>query len=303
MRTHSRRKNADSAIHRTPRPAKMLSLIAILLLGSGPLLAEKPSLRTAALSLSEFQPKLPESVLPQTVNEEKQPPKKIEGEEHHYTVKGLGLKLGDFYLSLAQNERNYATISRFRTTQALTAIAPVRFRLEAEGRRSSDGLAPRRYKEDIHTGRRASDAQLTYAAGIPRLEQGHTGLETALQDKAANPLVQRDTVDPATALLLAIGPMSATNLCDLDQPIFDGARRTRLVLSTPIETVGGFQCRGVYIREAGYSANQLRRARSFDLDLNYVRRRDGMFVLVNARAQTLFGPVTLDWRDTRKPGT
>lgn len=212
--------------------------------------------------------------------------------EQKFLVRGLGLKLGELWVASAIQGQSYQTVIQFATTGALKTIAKVRFDMRAEGRWGRRGPEPRSYIESVDTGRRQSNATLSYAAGIPRVEAGDLSPDGA----AVNPLTQRGTIDPATAFLRVVGPMRAGDLCDLDLAIFDGARRSRVVLSPPLETETGFSCRGAFIREAGYTDKQLRRAGSFDLDLDFVRRRDGQYVLLGGRVQTVFGPVVLHWQ-------
>ena len=224
--------------------------------------------------------------------------------ELQYVVRGLGLKLGELWIASHSINGRYRTISRFATTGALRTVAKVRFDLQSEGRwrRNGQTAEPRTYTETINTGRRQSSATLTYVGGIPRVESGTLGQPEEDAPTPVNPLTQRDTVDPATALLLAAGPHPESRLCNLDLPVFDGARRTRLVLSPPLETEAGYICRGAFIREAGYSDKDLRKDGSFDLSLNYVRRRDGQYVLIGGRVETIYGPVTLEWHSADTDG-
>lgn len=219
-------------------------------------------------------------------------------QEQKFLVRGLGLKLGELWVATRTNGQSYQTATQFATTGALKSIAKVRFDMRAEGRWGRRGPEPRAYVEAVNTSRRQSNATLSYAGGIPRVEGG----ELSAEGPAVNPLTQRGTVDPATGFMQVIGPVKETSLCDLDLAIFDGARRTRVVLSPPLQTEAGYACRGAYIREAGYSAKQVRRAGSFDLNLNYVRRRDGQYVLISGRVQTIFGPILLEWQPSQQDG-
>jgi hypothetical protein len=220
--------------------------------------------------------------------------------ELQYVVRGLGLKLGDLRIASHSTNGRYRTISQFATTGALRTLAKVRFDLQSEGRWRSEGQTaePRTYTEAVNTGRRRSSATLTYVGGIPRVDSGAVGRSEQGAHAPLNPLTQRDTIDPATALWLAAGPLPEARLCNLDLPIFDGVRRTRLVLSQPLETEAGFTCRGAFIREAGYGEKQLRKRGNFDVSLNYVRRRDGQFMLIGGRVETIYGPVMLQWYNT-----
>lgn len=219
----------------------------------------------------------------------------VPGEEQHYIVRGLGLKLGDLYVSLDRDTARYSTRTRFATSGALSNLAHVHFSMSAAGRMDGRRAGPRSYVENVNTGKRISDVRMSYAAGLARVVSGRLGRDGA----PINPLTQRDTIDPASAMLLAVGPMPRADLCDLDQPVFDGARRTRLELNAAVETEDGLLCRGRFLREAGYSKRQLARSPGFDLELTYVRRRDGQYVLFRGKVDTVFAPVVLEWADAR----
>ena len=210
-------------------------------------------------------------------------------DQQHYVVRGLGVKLGTFTLASQRSGGTYGVRSRFTSTGAVALLAKVHFEMQARGRWTSAGPRPAWFLENVNTGQRQSTAQLDYANGVPHITGGRLGADTPpLRSNH-----QRDTVDPATAIFRAVAPQAADDLCTLDQPIFDGARRTRLVLDPPRPKRAGFVCRGTLHREDGYSAQELARAKSFDLELSYEAGPDGRFHMSTAKVATVFGTVTL----------
>ena len=210
-------------------------------------------------------------------------------DQQHYVVRGLGVKLGTFTLASQRSGGTYGVRSRFTSTGAVALLAKVHFEMQARGRWTSAGPRPAWFLENVNTGRRQSTAQIDYAGGVPRVTGGRLGADTP----PLRPEHQRDTVDPATAIFRAVAPQAADDLCTLDQPIFDGARRTRLVLGPPRPKGAGLVCRGTLQREDGYSARELARAKSFDLELSYEAGPDGRFHMSTAKVATVFGTVTL----------
>ncbi len=210
-------------------------------------------------------------------------------DQQHYVVRGLGVKLGTFTLASQRSGGTYGVRSRFTSTGAVALLAKVHFVMQARGRWTSAGPRPVWFLENVNTGQRQSTAQLDYANGVPLVTGGRLGSDTP----PLRPEHQRDTVDPASAIFRAVAPQAADGLCTLDQPIFDGARRTRLVLDPPRPKGAGFICRGTLHREDGYSARELARAKSFDLELSYEAGPDGRFHMSAAKVATVFGTVTL----------
>ncbi|MCG7622930.1 DUF3108 domain-containing protein [Epibacterium sp. Ofav1-8] len=217
-------------------------------------------------------------------------------DQQHYIVRGLGVKLGTFTLASQRSGGTYGVRSRFTSTGAMALLARVHFEMQATGRWTSAGPQPAWFLESVDTGRRQSTAHLDYASGVPRVTGGRLGSDTP----PLRPEHQRDTVDPATAIFdpataifRAVAPQAPDDLCALDQPIFDGARRTRLVLDPPRPKGAGFVCWSTLQREDGYSARELARAKSFDLELSYEAGPDGRFHMSTAKVATVFGTVTL----------
>jgi hypothetical protein len=210
-------------------------------------------------------------------------------DQQHYVVRGLGVRLGTFTLASQRASDTYGVRSRFTSTGAVALLARVHFEMQATGRWTSAGPQPAWFLENVNTGQRQSTADLDYTNGVPRITGGRLGSDTP----PLRPNHQRDTVDPATAIFRAVAPQAADDLCTLDQPIFDGARRTRLVLGPPRPKGTEFVCRGTLHREDGYSARELARAKSFDLELSYEAGPDGRFHMSTAKVATVFGIVTL----------
>lgn len=206
-----------------------------------------------------------------------------------YEVRGLGVKLGTFQLTSTTGDTSYSVASRFETSGMMQVFARIRMDMRASG--TLDGLSPQpaQYVENIDTGRRQSDVTLTWSAGLPQVTGGHLNPEGTPADPAA----QGDALDPASMLFRAATPRPQDSLCGLDQPVFDGARRTRVTLAAAQASGDVVTCTGQFIREAGYSDEQLARAKSFDLDLSYAPGPEGLYVLTEAKIETILGPLRL----------
>lgn len=210
-----------------------------------------------------------------------------------YEVRGLGMKLGTFRLVSQQGEGRYAISSQFQTSGMMQVFARIRMDMQAAGTLAALHPVPRHYLENIDTGRRQSDVTLSWSAGLPQVTAGAVNPEGT----PADPSAQGDALDPASTLLIVATPRPAETLCGMDQPVFDGARRTRVRLAPPRPEGPEVTCNGQFLREAGYSADQLARARAFDLALRYVPGPTGAYLLTEARVETIFGSLSLTLLD------
>ena len=203
-----------------------------------------------------------------------------------------GIKLGEFQLTGAQDARRYTASAQFLATGLVGSIRGVRFWMKATGSHAAGRYRPVQYSENVTVGRRQAAAQLSYPGGIPML----TGIKLGTEDSPAlDPQDQRDTVDPLTALFIALRDQPAEGLCTLNQPIFDGARRTRAVLSRGPVREDAVICTGTVTRQAGYSPEQLAERRQFRMTLTY-KPVGPVMQLRSVRFASLFGTVEISRR-------
>ena len=212
-----------------------------------------------------------------------------------YEVRGLGVKLGTFQLGSAQEGTAYTVASQFQTSGMMQVFARIRMDMRAFGTLNGPTPTPAQYVENIDTGRRQSDVTLTWSGGLPQVTDGQLNPEGT----PADPTAQGDALDPASMLFRVATPRPGDALCDLNQPVFDGARRTRVTLAAAQASGDAVTCRGKFTREAGYSAEQLDRAKSFDLDLSYTPGPEGLYLLTEAKIDTILGPLRLTLSDER----
>ncbi|MFY9211551.1 MAG: DUF3108 domain-containing protein [Aestuariivita sp.] len=206
-----------------------------------------------------------------------------------------GVKIGVFWMDGSVNPRAYTASAGFESTGLIGQIATVKFQMLARGRLRDGRFAPDRYSEDAVVGRRSSSAVLTYENGVPSLEGGKLGMEEADPAVAAQ---QQGTLDPLTALFVMMRDQPAEGICQIDQFVFDGARRTRTVMNDLSRDGADILCRGQFHRLEGYSQKDLQRGRVVDLVLRYLPQGDGMTVSA-AEFSSPRGTVRLTRRWTR----
>lgn len=208
-------------------------------------------------------------------------------EPQRYAVRAFGVRIGELTLDTREAGGAYAASARFRTTGLAGALAHVRFDMRSEGKLHPH-LAPLSYVEQVETGRRSSDATLTFGSGGPTLSGGRAGAE----GPAVPARLRRNTVDPMTALFAALRPRPRSALCDLDLAVFDGARLNRLTLARASEQAGTITCAGRFDRHAGYPPEEMARQPGFTVSLIFSGPQDRMQA-TRAEVETVHGPVTL----------
>jgi len=206
-----------------------------------------------------------------------------------FDLRLLGLKLGEMQIVGRVARGHYTAASSFRSTGVAGALARARFTARSSGRAAPSGLAPRRYSEDVDTGRRQSSARMTYQGGTPRVIGGTLASETDRLD----PKDERGTLDPMTALFSALRTQPRDGLCDLRATVFDGARRSGFAFTDrQAGAQGQITCSGTYRRLKGFSASELRRQTVFPFAITYAPR-GGLMRAETMEMQSSYGKVTL----------
>lgn len=212
-------------------------------------------------------------------------------DQTRFDVLFRGLPVAQITVAARDDGASYAVAGRVRSTGIAAVFARVRFDMQAEGRWGSATPLPRRYAEDVDTGRRVSAVELGFAGGMPQVLR-----QAPAPDQHAVPAAEAaGTVDPLSALwrLARGGPREA--LCAVTLPVYDGARRSELVLG-PAEGSGPVVCRGRYTRLAGFPPEDMAERTTFPFTVTYVLR-GGQFVLTEVEAASLLGPIRIVRRD------
>lgn len=210
-------------------------------------------------------------------------------DQARFNVLVRGLSVAEIALATQEVGAAYALAGQVRATGLAAVFAQVRFQMQAEGVLRDGRPHPRRYAEDVDTGRRASRVELAFAEGLPRIlaQSPPPGPEAVAPDAA------RGTVDPLSALWHVL--RGGDPPCDWRLPVYDGARRSEIGLG-PASGLGPITCSGHYTRVAGFSASDMAERHSFPFTATY-RAQDGAFVLTEVAAMSLLGPIRIVRRD------
>lgn len=207
-----------------------------------------------------------------------------------FTVQAFGVKIGEFQLIGSTDSRAYTTSGNFATTGLVSGLKNLRLALASTGYRKGAQFLPQLYTEQIQSGAKVAVVQMQYRDNVPALI-GVRMDEPEVPD--LNPRGQTDTVDPMTGVFMALRDQPENEACQLNQPMFDGTRRTRIVLRTITRRDGTLICSGHFDRLAGYPPEQMAKLAQSALQVTYAPGPGGQMQVQTAQMHSLIGPVIL----------
>jgi hypothetical protein len=205
-----------------------------------------------------------------------------------------GITAGTLTFSGEVEDGRYAVTGRLESSGIVSLIRKVRYDGQVQGTRRDGRFTPERYSEKADTGRRISEAVMEYKRGVPQVKvynpprpPGEGGLD---------PAKQGGTVDPLTAMFATLRDVPAGEECDLALKLFDGKRRSQVVLGTPSAVEGGVACPGEYRRLEGFSAEDMAEKSRFPFTVFLVPGEGGMMQVREVTMESLYGNARLKRR-------
>lgn len=202
------------------------------------------------------------------------------------------LNVGVFWIDGSTSSQAYTTTAGFRSTGLVGEFANIQVGMQARGRVRAGQFAPDQYREEVVLGRQKAATQMLYSEGVPVVTGTKLGMEDATP---ANPDAQTNTLDPLSATFALLRDQSRDGLCETERYMFDGARRTRVEMTTLQQKGDDLLCTGQFRRIDGYSDRDLRRSGVVEVSVLYRAVEDG-FVAIEARFSSLRGTVRLTRR-------
>ncbi len=205
-----------------------------------------------------------------------------------FDVTLAGVRVAEMTIDSMVGDGRYAVVVMIRSDGLAGVVRRIRFESRAEGRITRDGLVPDRYSDRADTGRRQSQVEMVYDAGVPSVLT-YTSPRPDGSD-LVDPATQGGTLDPASALFAGLRDRPTGQGCDVAFAVFDGRRRAAYAASGD-----GAVCTATYRRVAGYTPEEMAERSRFPLELVYAPKGDAMQV-VEASVQTIYGKVRLKRR-------
>lgn len=205
-----------------------------------------------------------------------------------FDVTLAGVRVAEMTVAGQETAGRYGVAVTIRSDGLAGVVKRIRFESRSEGRVARTGLVPEGYREKADTGRRQSQVDIVYDAGVPEVV---TYTSPRPEDaERVDPATQGGALDPATALFAGLRDLPAGQGCAVAFRVFDGRRSAAYAASGT-----GPVCTATYRRVAGYSPEEMAERQIFPLELVYEAQGDVMRV-VEASVQTIYGKVRLKRR-------
>lgn len=203
-----------------------------------------------------------------------------------------GLRIGNLAFTSVENGGAYALSGRVQTSGLAGMLRKMRYDASTRGRISGARYAPQRYEQKGGSGNRVTEEVIVWEGGVPRLEKQHP--PRAPRENALDPKAQRGTVDTLTAIYATLGDVAQQNACNVDLTLYDGRYRMGLKIGRPqADAQGNLTCSGQYIRQGGFSAEEMAERVSFPFTLSYQPLGSGEYRVKEVAMESLWGRARL----------
>ncbi|MFZ1660957.1 MAG: DUF3108 domain-containing protein [Paracoccaceae bacterium] len=204
-----------------------------------------------------------------------------------FDVSIRGISAATLSLSGAVEGKSYAATGVLKSSGILGFLKKIRYDASVAGRTTDGRYTPSRYTEKADTGKRKSEAVMAYKSGVPQVKSYNPPRPQRVEEIA--PSSQGGTVDPLTALFAVVRDVPAAEACNLKLVLFDGRRRSQVVLGAPAAKGDTITCAGEYRRLKGFSADDMAEKSRFPFQLTYEDAGNGMVHVTEISMDTLYG--------------
>lgn len=202
-----------------------------------------------------------------------------------------GIRVGQVSLTSETTAGGYRASSRIETAGLVGLITDYFFDGTATGTLHGQHPIPELYEARSRSPRADRATTVTWKNGTP--------VSVSVmppRSSAPDPARQAGTVDPVTAGLRLLGNQPAGTVCSTSVDVFDGSRRSRLVLGKPAASGREITCDGTFARLEG-EAHTLSSAREAPFRLVFAEDGKGMAEIQRIETSTKFGTAILQRRD------
>lgn len=205
-----------------------------------------------------------------------------------------GLSAGRLSVTGQIEGNRYSATGTLRSSGIVGAIRKVRYDAAVKGSYRNNRFTPFGYSERADTSKRQSESVMAYKNGVPQVTVYSPPRDPRPGD--LNPATQGGTIDPLTALYAVLRDIPESEACTFRSVMFDGKRRSQIVLGSPQAGAGGITCAGEYRRLEGFSPDEMAEKVSFPFRLTYGPADPGRLRVVEVSMDTLYGKGRLERR-------
>jgi hypothetical protein len=212
-------------------------------------------------------------------------------ESRQFDISVAGVRAGELTLSVARNGASYEAGSSIRSTGLVGAVARIRYDGASTGRVAGDGsLVPERHVARSRSTRSERETEIVFENGQPSRVT-----VTPPRGNPVDPADQAGTIDPVSAAFALLLDDRAETVCNERVDLFDGSRRSQIVVGRAEERDGLLVCNGVYVRVTG-EAHAVSDQREWGFRLVYRPNGDGSVAIQRIETPTRFGMAVLTAR-------
>ena len=221
-------------------------------------------------------------------------PARAQTDDGAFDLLVLGIRAATVSFSASRDGSAYAVTGRVQTTGLAALVKRLRYEGAAKGTVAKGRYRPASYRESADTGRRQSDATVSYAKGVPSVTAYSPVVDATPDD--VDPATMGGSVDPLTALYATMRTVEKGAECNLSLDLFDGKRASKLQVGAANPAGVLVTCDGAYIRVQGFTAKEMAKQPRFPFTLTYAPTDTGQMQVVEVISETIYGKVTLKRR-------
>lgn len=203
-----------------------------------------------------------------------------------------GIRAGELEFTGEKAGGRYTASSTIRSAGLVGVFADFFFDGTATGSVTGSGkVVPERFVARSKSPRAERDTRIDWQAGTPV----SVSVEPP-RSSAPDPAAQAGTLDPVSAGFALFRDSPAGEICNTQVDVFDGSRRSRLVLGAPVAGSGGeISCAGRYARIEG-EAHSMSARQDHGFRLVFRATDAGLARLERIEAPTGFGTAVAERR-------
>lgn len=208
-------------------------------------------------------------------------------EQATFDLELRGVRAGSITFSGAANASAYSAAVRLQSSGLVSLFRRIRFDGQAQGRLVSSRPVPSRYQDSFDNGRRETAVAMEFRNGAPSAVTLTPEREPSTYDIAY--AAQNGVVDIVSAVFAVFRDTPREQVCNMDLAMFDGRRRTQLLVSAPAANGNRVSCAGEYVRVAGFPPSEMAERTRFPFTLTYEPGSDGLMQLREIRMESTQG--------------
>ena len=211
-----------------------------------------------------------------------------------YVIKVRGITVGSFRLTATQTGARYSVSGGIVSAGLATIVRRFSYAGLSRGILRGGRLLPESYREVADTGRRQSEVVIDYQDGVPTVTRYASNNPPG--PDSPDPATQAGTLDPMSALFAVFRDRPGDAVCGETIAMFDGRRRSQLVLAAAQRGGARLRCSGEYRRLQGFTEKELSRHVAFPLTVIYAPNGNGGVHVERVEVTSVYGLATLDRR-------